>query len=33
MDFKYLWPKKDAPQIETAIKFIEKYKSKKNKTW
>mgnify|MGYP001166178715 CR=1 FL=1 len=29
MDFKYLWPKKDAPQIETAIKFIEKYKSKK----
>ena len=29
MDLKYLWPKKDAPPIENALKFIEKYKSKK----
>ena len=29
MDLKNLWPKKDAPPIENALKFIEKYKSKK----
>ena len=29
MDLKNLWPKKDAPPIEKALKFIEKYKSKK----
>ena len=28
MDLKNLWPKKDAPPIEKALKFIEKYKSK-----
>ncbi|MAK12896.1 MAG: acetylglutamate kinase [Candidatus Pelagibacter sp.] len=29
MDLKNLWPKKDAPQIEKALKFVEKYKLKK----
>ena len=29
MDLKNLWPKKDALPIENALKFIEKYKSKK----
>ena len=29
MDLKNLWPNKDAPPIEKALKFIEKYKSKK----
>ena len=29
MDLKNLWPKKDAPPIQKALKFIEKYKSKK----
>ena len=29
MDLKNLWPKKDAPPIDNALKFIEKYKSKK----
>tara|TARA_B100000963_G_scaffold95019_1_gene81822 strand:- start:410 stop:1270 length:861 start_codon:yes stop_codon:yes gene_type:complete len=29
MDLKSLWPKKDAPPIEKALKFVEKYKSKK----
>ena len=29
MSLKNLWPKKDAPQIEKALQFIEKYKDKK----
>ena len=29
MSLKNLWPKKDAPQIEKALQFIEKYKIKK----
>ena len=29
MDLKNLWPKKYAPPIEKALKFVEKYKSKK----